>query len=635
MAAVSVTADNTRVAVATIATDSGTWGNDGGGGGVADEEDIVYQTSTAQSRKVGTSIIGRSYTHGSGTNMTGVSTSHYIAKINATNSNVLLSRASPALHMKIGSSSSDYHLYYLFGNDNYPPKGGWQLLAIAPAVTGYYSATDVGSPDDTSILYWSILGDFSVGSKAENVVIDAIDVGLGLGLVGGDGGDTDGVFDDFVSYDEGTGANRYGYVATEGPVVFVIGQLAIGQTGDTQTSTLTVFQDTGVTVVWRNGLVATGFNRLLMDIATSSTDIDITNCTLLSEGQENNDGDRSFSTTEDSRPIFETTGTSGTLGVTGCTFDVWSSFTLNAQCTFSDCVITNSGQIDLGTGATFSDCTVSSTTVAADASALVWDNANDPNGELDNLTITKGTNAHHAIEFGTTSPTSITLTGWTTSGFNASDEQNDSTFNVLRTSGTVTINIIGGSGNFSYKSAGATVNVVISPVTTTIQVKDENDAVLPNARVIIEAGDDSGDLPFEDPVSITYTGITGYVVHTGHGVDDGKKVVIRGAEQQIYNGIFAIYSGSTDAYRYTMTGTPSEDASGSITSTGIVVEGLTNATGIVSASASYSVDQNVRGRVRMATSSPFYKSFPPAGYFTDVVDNANGLTKSIQMIRDD
>ena len=57
--AVTVAADNARRAVATIATDAGTWGNDGGGGGVSDEPDIVYQGTTAQSRKVSTTPIGR------------------------------------------------------------------------------------------------------------------------------------------------------------------------------------------------------------------------------------------------------------------------------------------------------------------------------------------------------------------------------------------------------------------------------------------------------------------------------------------------------------------------------------------------------------------------------------------------
>jgi hypothetical protein len=632
MAVVAVTANVTRVAEAEIIPDTGTWGNDGGGGGVADETDVVYQGTRSQSRKVGTSAIGRSYTHGSGIDMDGTpaSTAHYIAKIAATNYGILSTRATPALHMKIGSSSANYDTYYLYGSDNYPAKGGFQIIAIAPSVSGYRDATTATAPTRSAILYWSLLGDFTTTSKAENVIIDAIDVGLGLGLVGGDGASTDGVFQDFVDADEGTVGNRWGFVFTEGPVLFVTGQLAIGQTGS-GTSTLTVFQDSGVTLVWTNGLVTTGFHRLLVDLATTSTDIDMTNCSLQSQGQENNDGDRGYTTTEDSRPILEVTGTSGAFNMTGCVVDNFASMILNASCSLVDCVISNSGDIDLGTGATLSNATLSGYTGAADTSQLLWDNTNDPNGELDNLTITKGTAAHHAIEFGTTAPLTITVTGWTTSGFNASNAQNDSTFYVARTTGDVTINVIGGTGNFSYKSAGANVTIVLDPVTTLISVKDDQNDPLQNARVLVEASDATGDLPYDVTVTITRSGSTASVSHTSHGMANGDLVAIRFADQPEYNGVFTISNVSANAYDYTVSGTPATPATGTIKATGVVVSGLTDVNGEVSASASYSVDQNVKGVVRKSTASPFFKLFD----FNDVVDNVNGLTKSVQMVLDE
>ena len=637
MAAVTVSANNTRIAVATIATDTGTWGNDGGGGGVSDEPDIVYQTGTAQSRKVSTSIIGRSYTHGSGTDMDGTpaSTAHCIMKINATNSAALLSRTSPALHLKVGSSSGNYHTYWLFGNDNYPPRGGWQIVAIAPSVSGYAAeATDTGSPNDSSILYWSLLGDFSATSKAENVVIDAIDVGLGLALVGGDGASTDGVFADFVAHDEGTSANRYGYVYTEGGVLFVTGQLAIGQ-NSSGTSTITTFIDSGATLVWTNGLVTTGFHRLLIDLATSGTDVDLTNCSLNSLGQIDNDGDRGYTTTEDSRPIFEVTGSTGTLDVTGTVFAHFASFILNSACTFTGCTFTDCGEIDAGSGAQLVNCTASGYTGAADSSQIIWDVNLDPDGDLDGMNITKGSLAHHAIEFGTNAPLTMTLTDWTTSGFHASDGNNDSTlyFADRGSDVTWTVNVVGGTGNFSFKKArsGDTVNIVISPVTTLIKVTDETAANLQNARVRLEAGNGSGDLPYLDSVTITHVTTTASVSHTAHGMDAGDKVVIRGADQAAYNGVFAISNVTTNAYDYTMGSNPGTNATGTITASGVVLEGLTNASGEISASASYTTSQAVIGTIRKATSSPYYKPFD----FTDTISNTAGLTKTVQMTRDD
>lgn len=323
-----------------------------------------------------------------------------------------------------------------------------------------------------------------------------------------------------------------------------------------------------------------------------------------------------------------------TLEIDGCTmiglatFSAPSSGGTSRFCTntiFSQC-----GQVTHN-GASMNDCSFLESTVAADVGAVLYNETADPDGEMDNHTYTKGATAHHAVEFGTSSPTSITLRGWTVTGFNASNEQNDSTFYVRRTSGTVTINVVGGTGNFSYKSDGATVNIVIDPVTTLIRVRDENDAALENARVRVEAGDGTGDLPFLEAVTITRSGSTASVSHTAHGLSNGDKVVIRGALQPEYNGIFTISNVTTNAYDYTVSGTPATPATGTITSTGVVVEGLTNASGEISASRTFTVDQNVRGMIRKSTTTPLYRAFP----FTDVVDNVNGLTKVVQMIRDD
>jgi hypothetical protein len=123
-------------------------------------------------------------------------------------------------------------------------------------------------------------------------------------------------------------------------------------------------------------------------------------------------------------------------------------------------------------GGSFVGCTFAAPTVAADTSGLVWNIALDPDTYLEDASFTKGAAAHHAIEFGTTSPLDMVLRGVDFSGFNASDDENDSTLHILRTTGTVTINLVGCTGNISYKSAGATVVLVQDPVTTTVTVRD-------------------------------------------------------------------------------------------------------------------------------------------------------------------
>lgn len=580
MAVVAVTADNNRIAEAYQTNDTGTWGNDGGGGGVADEPDFYYQgtgaAATAQSRKISTSRIGRSYTHGSGTSMTATDRRHYIAKIQITNKDALLARTAPAVGMKIGSGSGAHYEYYIYGNDNYPKRGGWQIIAISPNVAGYRDAT-TGSPTLTSVLYWSLLADFSATSKSENVIIDAIDIGAGLHLVGGDGASTDGVFQDFVDADEGTDANSYGYVYTAGGILFCTGRLAIGR-NTTPTAVATEFNDSDQTLVWNNGLVETGFHEFLVDLGGTGTTVDLTRISFKSNGEENNTANRGYTTTEDSRTVFTTTGTTGALTMTNCNIDNFASIDLNEKCTLTNCAITNSGPVDAtvaGTnGANMVGTSILESAVAADASSLIWNVNADPNGELDDMTFTKGANAHHAVELGTSSPTTVTFTGCTFTGFNASNSQNDSTFYVARTTGDVTINLTDCTGNFTYKSAGANVSV-LATVNVDVHIEDEGQTDIEHAQVYIS----------KNPA-------TAYTSGAGNTAGDGDLVLTETIDSDVPQSSWAIvYDASEDLtlpYRFTShdganTLTFPTTVSGSTTSAGTATTLISTSTNFLTA----------------------------------------------------
>lgn len=160
-----------------------------------------------------------------------------------------------------------------------------------------------------------------------------------------------------------------------------------------------------------------------------------------------------------------------------------SRFTTNNI--FADCdQITNNG-------ADMDGSSILLSIVAADVGALLYNEAADPDGTLDNLTIAKGTNAHHAIDFGTSvdsSLVSITLRGIEFTGFGAVDDADASTVRFLATANTLTLNLIdctvdgvspvasGGGQNFSVDdAAGMTVTVVVQPVTLTVNVQDKAD----------------------------------------------------------------------------------------------------------------------------------------------------------------
>jgi hypothetical protein len=175
--------------------------------------------------------------------------------------------------------------------------------------------------------------------------------------------------------------------------------------------------------------------------------------------------------------------------------------------------IVSSGQV-IADGATMVNSEVLQSTVAVDASALRWNVNLNPDTYLHGMSYSKGTNAHHAIEFGLTSPLDMTLRNIAFSGFSASNNVNDSTLNILRTTGTVTISLVGCTGNISYKTAGATVVLVQDPVTTTVTVRDINTGdPVENARVYMVA-DTGGPLSVGTVIIQGLTDVNGQISDT-------------------------------------------------------------------------------------------------------------------------
>jgi hypothetical protein len=314
---------------------------------------------------------------------------------------------------------------------------------------------------------------------------------------------------------------------------------------------------------------------------------------------------------------------------------------LNQACSLTDSTVTECGTLDAtkaGTtnGADLSGSRILESAVAANTSAVIWNVNADPDGELDDMTFSIGAAAHHAIEFGTSSPLTMTLRNWAVTGFNASDAQNDSTFHIKRTSGTVTINVLSSTGNYSYRTDGATVVVNVNQVTTLINVKDNDGVNLQNARVLVEAANDSSDLPFENTVTITRSGTVATVSHTGHGLNTSDRVKIKGITDKTEdnNGTHAVATvANPNSYTYTTTDSGSTNYTGTIKATGVLIDGLTDASGNISRDRTFldASGQAITGRVRKSTSSPRFKTADLSG----TVNKDNGITLNIQLILDE
>lgn len=172
----------------------------------------------------------------------------------------------------------------------------------------------------------------------------------------------------------------------------------------------------------------------------------------------------------------------------------------------------------------------------------------------------------------------------------------------------------------------------LDPVTVQVTIKDAATlAVVQNVRVLAEAAA-GGSLPAGATVTIERSGSTATVTHATHGLTTGTSVIIRGAVQGEYDGLHVITVTGTSTYTYTVSGAPVTPATGSITSTTVILSGVTDANGVVSRTDfAYSGSaQPVGGLVRKGTATPFYRTAPISGTIT-----SSGMAAIVFVARDD
>lgn len=495
----------------------------------------------------------------------------------------------------------------MFGSDTY--AGGWFNLCIDMTLFTTLTLANVDR--------WGLRVNYHTAAKnVDNTWIDYVRYLDGYYLTGGTSGDElDLALIALRDIDDGAGTpvlRGYGVIANVDGVFFSTGKLILGNS-----TTTTYFLMDGEVLSFVDNPVAAGFHEF--SVGGTAADVSILDSVIQAAG-----------TTDEPRFTCDLSAASS-LTMSGTVLIRAGAITFASGQTATACTFNNCGQIEHA-GATLNGSVIKNCECSVASASIYYNVAVDPDGTMDNMSFTKGDIATHAIEFGLTSPLTMTLTGIDFSGYNGSNAQTDSTFLVSRTTGTVTINLSGCSGNMTYKTAGATVVLVIDPVATTITVKDiDTGTEIEDARVILLASDATGGLPFEESVTITSATTTATVAHTGHGLVDGDFALIQGANQNEYNGAYEVTVTGVDAYTYTFVGSATTPATGTIISTGGFFNNLTNASGVVTDTRSLSSDQPVEGRVRKSTSSPLYKSSPISG----TVDTVSGLGILVLLIPDE
>jgi hypothetical protein len=242
-----------------------------------------------------------------------------------------------------------------------------------------------------------------------------------------------------------------------------------GGTGHAVSDVITLDDDwTTVTVDAVSGGVVTQFtvNSTIGRSATSGTAMTQSSTTGTGTG---------FSLTPDTDNILA----AGTLAFTNVGFIDFGNTILESGATMSGCRWIGADQITANSS-DLRGSSISGYEGTANTSPLFWNDNTDPNTKLDDMTFTMGTALTHAIEFGVNSPLNMTLTDVTFTGYETvTNNQNDSTLHIKRTSGTVTITIAGANGtpasNITYRSDGATVVIQQTVNLTFDKLKDNSE----------------------------------------------------------------------------------------------------------------------------------------------------------------
>lgn len=287
------------------------------------------------------------------------------------------------------------------------------------------------------------------------------------------------------------------------------------------------------------------------------------------------------------------------------------------NCTFSNC-----GQIDPG-DVTFQDNIISDYAGTLGAVLLDADGTSNWSG----LSFTSDGDGH-AIYIAPGATGTYTFTDFTYNGY-AGTSTNAAVYN--NSGGAVTINVSGGDTPTVRNGIGATTTVE-NPVNVAVKVLSLDTGLpISGANVRVEVTSSASGFPYQDSVSITGTGTTATVTHTAHGLVTGDHIIIRGANEDVYNGGYTITVTGVNTYTYTTNETiGTSPATGTIQATFAPLLGTTDVNGDISDLYTFSADQPIIGVVRKASASPYYQQ----GAITGSISASTGFSATISLALD-
>ncbi|OHB12919.1 MAG: hypothetical protein A3G46_01640 [Candidatus Zambryskibacteria bacterium RIFCSPLOWO2_12_FULL_39_16] len=506
--------------------------------------------------------------------------------------------ANGGIRLIVGSSSANYKMWYVLGNNTFPYVG-WTCIAVDPSLTA--DAT-IGTPTATLQYFGAVFNCLINISKGNPMALDAIRHGRVITATGGETSNY-AVFSGLATEND-TNTNRWGQFQAISGGYQLQGKLALGTSG-----TLVDFRDSNASVVIAVSLkTAASFNAI--EIQNASSRVDMTSCNFAA-----------LSTV--SRGTFTVTD-NATVNLIGCSFTDMSTFTFLGNTVVTSCVFRRTDTITKG-ASTMTNCTIDNNRGATAVLA-----SSPANAALISGTTFTSDGTGHAIEI-TGTAANFTLTNNTYTGYAASDGSTGNEAVYVNTSaGSMNLTVSGGTTPSVRVAAGVSVTVISGAVSASVNVKNSDGTNIENARVFVKAAT-GGPFPFDVTVTIVNSGTTATVTHTAHAMATNDKVVISGASHDANNGIFTITKINDNSYSYTMGSAPGSNPTGTIKCTFVVLSGLTDASGNITMSRVFPSDQPITGWARKASGAPFYKQ----SAISASVDSGTGFSATALLTLDD
>jgi len=522
--------------------------------------------------------------------------------------------------------TSNYVDYLIAGNDD---KNGWaggfKCFVIDPTKTG----SRVSGTQSTIIASVRTLGiwiDCSGSARADSIFIDQISVGSGLRITG----TSTTAWSDTVEYCTAYATRGWGMFQEREGIYYAYGKMYIGD--ETSQSAAVSFADQGKIIQFGTSEYYQGGEW------KSSVSIDFSGLII----EDHADHTTTFT---DGVIVGSDNGRAGTVfagnSFMNVSFDLYGSNNLASLTAlygtqFKDCTgILNSGDDSdhKFLGVSFAGCSQFDPVGAPVIRNAIFAETSDPDSallwnETINIQNTKfiSNTIGAAIEIPFVSGTDFEY-----DFIDLSFSGNDPYDVYNSTANDIIVNNIGSNASTYVGDTGSIVTFVTDPVTTTITVKNVNtQAIIEGARVLVVVADDSN-FPYQDSVTIVSSGTTATVTHTAHGLITDNEILIAGANEDPYNSATTITVTGDDTYTYTMLEDPDSPATGTITATMVIIDDSTNGSGIVTDTRTLSTSQPITGRVRSATSSPYYKNSP----ISSTIDSDAGVSITILLIPDE